>query len=98
TPCVTEAGLGATAEVISRRKRVFQLEPKELLHGLYDRGTVRWNEGHRVRRRLPRRLHSPHEGEAGVRDRRASLHRTGDMYRLRRVRTGLPRRGDLRER
>src|SRR6266568_3213239 len=63
--------------------------------GLHNLRTVHRHEGHGVRRRLSRGLHPPAQGRTAIRDRRAALHPSRRMHRLRRVRAGLSRGGDF---
>src|SRR6185436_5436379 len=72
---------------LSREYRAFR-------HDLRDRRQL--HQGRRLPRGLPGGLHPPAAGSAGLRDRRAALHRPRGLHRLRRLRRGVPGRCDLR--
>src|SRR5262249_11983898 len=55
------------------------------------------NEGYRLCRCVPRRLHPPAERRSGIRAGDDALHSPRGMHRLWRLRAGVPGRGDLRE-
>src|SRR5579864_8601488 len=65
-------------------------------HGIRNRGTLHWNEGHSVRGRLPGGLHPPEEGRAELCRSGDAVYRSGRVYRLRRVRPGMSGVGHLR--
>src|ERR1035441_2261426 len=64
-------------------------------HGIRNRGTLHWNEGHGLCGRLPGGLHPSEEGRDQVRGSRDALYRPGRVHRLRRLRPGVPRIGDF---
>ena len=66
-------------------------------HAIHHHRPVYRNEGHRLRRRVPGGLHSPAQGRTRVRGGDDALHPSGRVHRLRRLRAGVPRGGDLRE-
>src|SRR4029079_1426294 len=66
--------------------------------GLYHLRTLRRNEGYGVRGRLSGGLYSPAQGRTGVRGRGHAVYPSRRVHRLRRVRSGVPGRGDLRAR
>ena len=68
------------------------LRPCDLRH----RRALHRAEGQLLRRGVPGRLHPPDAGRARLRARRAALHRSGRVHRLRRLRRGLPGRRLLR--
>ena len=66
------------------------------IHGLRDRRALHRHQGQLVCRGVPGRLHPSDARRAGLRPRRAALHRSRGVHRLRRVRRGLPGRRVLR--
>src|ERR1035438_5965388 len=64
-------------------------------HGIRNRGTLHWNEGHCLCGCLPGGLHPSEEGRGHLRRSRDALHRPGRVHRLWRLRPGVPRIGDL---
>jgi len=69
-----------------------------LLYGLCNCGTLHWDQRCIVRGCLPGGLHPSEEGRSRVRRIRDVVHRSGRVHRLRRVRAGVSRFGDLRAR
>src|ERR1017187_9178445 len=67
-------------------------------NGIRNSRTLHRHQGHRLRRRLPGRLHSSEKRRAQLRGSGDALHRPGGMHRLRRVCSRLPGFGDLRSR
>src|SRR5438105_6624078 len=66
------------------------------IYGIRYSRALHWNEGYGVRGRMSGRLYPPEERRSETRDGRDAVHRSGRVHRLRRVRAGLPRVGDLR--
>src|SRR5258705_146439 len=93
----------AKAELVASRRgrpygRPLRRDRPGDLRGVYHHRTLRRHEGHCVCRRLPGGLHPSAEGRARLRIGATALHPSRRMHRLRRLRSGLSRGGDLRAR